>query len=205
MVSWEQFMDILALRRQGFSLREISGKLGIHRKTVTKYLTLGNAPKYQKVKRDESILAPYLQLIDEWLAQDNYRASWIYHQIKNLGYAGGYDTVKNHVRKVKANNQRKAFIRFETVPGLQGQMDWADFQVTEPAGTSMLYLFLLVLGFSRAMYAELVPSCTLQFFLDVHIRAFKYLGGIPLEVLYDNMKHVVNGLRHLHQSVPQSL
>jgi len=97
-------------------------------------------------------------MIDEWLQQDNYRASWIYHQIQNLGYASSYDTVKNHVRKVKERYRHQAFNRLETVPGLQGQMDWADFQVTEPAGTTTVYLFLLVLGFSRAMYAELVPS-----------------------------------------------
>jgi transposase len=72
MISGERFMDILALRRQGFSLREISGKLGIHRTTVTKYVNQGQAPKYTKVKRKGSILDPYVQLIDEWLSQDNY-------------------------------------------------------------------------------------------------------------------------------------
>jgi transposase len=158
MISWERYMDILALRRQGLSLRKISDMLGIHRGTVTKYVNQGHPPNYKKTKRKESILTPYLQLIDEWLSQDNYRASWIYHQIKNLGYEGGYDTVKHHVRKVKERYRRKAFIRFETVPGLQGQMDWAYFQVVEPAGTTTLYLFLLVLGFCRAMYAELVPA-----------------------------------------------
>jgi len=193
MISWERFMDIMTLHRQGFSLREISDKLGMHRKTVMKYVTDGQPPKYKKVKKKESILAPYLQLIHEWLTQDNYRATWIYHQIKNLGYPGGYDTVKNHVHSVKEKNQRKAFIRFETVPGLQGQMDWADFKVADAAGDIILYLFIFVLGFSRAMYAELVSCCTLQSFLDVHIRAFHYLGGIPLEILYDNMKNVVTG------------
>jgi transposase len=110
---------------------------------VTKYINQGHPRNYKKTKRKESILTPYLQLIDEWLAQDNYRASWIYQQVKNLGYAGGYDTVKNHVRQIKKRYQKKAFIRFETVPGLQGQMDWADFQVAEPVGTTTLYLFLL--------------------------------------------------------------
>jgi transposase len=194
MVTWERFMDILALHRQGLSLRKISDKLGMHRKTVTKYVNQGHAPQYRKVKRSGSVLSPYLDLIDQWLEQDNFRASWIYHQLKNLGYAGGYDTVKNHVRKVKARYQQKAYLRFETVPGLQGQMDWADLQINEPGGmSSTLYLFLLILGFSRAMYAELLPQCTLQFFMQAHIRAFHYLGGIPLEVLYDNMKHVVTG------------
>jgi transposase len=197
MISWERFMDILALHRQGLSLREISDKLGIHRNTVTKYVRQGQAPKYRKVKRKQSILTPYLQLIDQWLEQDNFRATWIYQQIKNLGYEGGYDTVKHHVRKVKERYRRKAYIRFETVPGLQGQMDWADFQVSNPGGDPIsLYLFLLILGFSRAMYAELLPVCTLQAFMDAHIRGLHYLGGIPLEMLYDNMKHVVTGRSH---------
>lgn len=46
MITWERFMDILALHRQGLSLRQISDKLGIHRNTVTKYVTRGHPPKY---------------------------------------------------------------------------------------------------------------------------------------------------------------
>jgi hypothetical protein len=57
--------------------------------------------------------------------------------------------------------------------------------------TSRVYLFVLVLGFSRAMYAELFSRCGLESFLDGHIRSFQYLGGIPAEILYDNMKNVV--------------
>lgn len=186
-------MDIVALHRQGLSLRQISEKVGRHRNTVTKYIQQGHPPQYQRVKRKDSVLTPYLQLIDEWLQEDNFRATWIFNRIKQLGFGGGYDTVRKHVHRVKERYQRKAFIRFETVPGLQGQMDWADFQVTEVMGASTFFLFALVLGFSRAMYAELVPTCTLQFFMDAHIRAFRYLGGAPLEMLYDNMKHVITG------------
>jgi len=88
--------------------------------------------------------------------------------------------------------ERQAFIRFETIPGLQGQVDWADFQVIQPTGQVLTYyLFIMVLGFSRAIYAELVKTCTMQTFMDAHIRAFKYLGGVPMEILYDNLKHVV--------------
>ena len=67
-------------------------------------------------------------------------------------------------------------------------MDWADFKITEPSGrTSTVYLFLMQLGYSRAMYGEFVQRCTLESFLDCHKRAFHYLGGVPDEVLYDNM------------------
>ena len=197
MIAMEVFMDIIALRRQGCSLREISRKLGIHRTTVKKYLTEGQPPRYQKCARSKSILDPYRQMIDDWLEQDNYRASRIYRQIKNLGYCGGYDMVKIYVRKVKAGKHRQAFLRFETVPGLQGQVDWADFKVaTAGAKDITLYLFIMVLGFSRAMYAQFVNTCSLQAFLDAHLRAFHYLGGVPLELLYDNMRHVFIGTQN---------
>lgn len=179
MISRERHMDILALHRQGLSLRKISEMLGIHRNTVTKYITQDHPPTYRKVEKKELILTPYLDFIDQWLEEDAYRASWIYNKIKDLGYTGRYDTVKNHVRKVKERYRRKAFIRFETVAGLQAQMDWADFQLTDGAGTSTLYLFVFVLGYSRAMYAELVPACPLEWFMDAHIRAFHSPGRHP--------------------------
>ena len=197
MIAMEVFMDIIALRRQGCSLREISHKLGIHRTTVKKYLTEGRPPRYQKSARSKSILDPYRQMIDDWLEQDNYRASRIYRQIKNLGYCGGYDMVKIYVRKVKAGKHRQAFLRFETIPGMQGQVDWADFKVaTAGAKDISLYLFIMVLGFSRAMYAQFVTTCSLQAFLDAHLSAFHYLGGVPLELLYDNMRHVFIGTQN---------
>jgi hypothetical protein len=66
--------------------------------------------------------------------------------------------------------------------------------VEEPGGrTSKVFVFILVLGYSRADYIEFVDRCTLETLLDGHIRAFKYLGGVPREILYDNMKHVVLG------------
>jgi len=192
MIAWEVYMDIVALHRQGYSERAIAKKLGIHRNTVQKHIQQGQTPQYQKGKRQESILVPYYQVIDDFLEEDDYRATWVYKRVRQLGYGGGYDTVKIHVRQLKNKLQRQAYIRFETIPGLQGQMDWADFQVVDFHGGSFtVYLFVLVLGFSRAMFAMFVDRCTLQAFMDAHIHAFHYLGGIPMEMLYDNMKHVV--------------
>lgn len=194
MIRREVFMDILSYHRQGYTMRAIARKLGIHRNTVKKYITQTQMPQYRQVKRKESILSPFHQMIDDWLEQDDYRATWIFERIKDFGYTGGYDTVKDFVRSIKARNRRQAYIRFETIPGLQGQIDWGDFKVSVPdAADITLYLFLLVLGYSRAMYAEFFTKCTLQAFMEAHIRAFKYLGGVPFELLYDNMRNVFAG------------
>ena len=192
MISTEVFMDILALHRQGHSMRWIARTLGIDHRTVKKYITQKKQPQYNKQKRRESILAPFHQLIRDWLEENDYRATWIYEKIKDLGYTGGYDTVRYFVRDVKKQKAQLAYIRFETEPGRQAQMDWADFKVLNPDGGSFfVYLFVVLLGFSRAMFACFVERCTLQAFMDSHIAAFHYLGGVPQETLYDNMRHVV--------------
>jgi transposase len=196
MITEEAFMDMVALHRQGHSIRFIAKKLGMHRNTVKKFIEGRRFPAYDRNKRGISILAPFMRLILDWLSQDDYRASWVFERLKPIGYAGSYETVKKFIRPIKEQQARIAYARFETMPGLQAQVDWADFQIAEPNGrTNTVYLFILVLGYCRAIYAEFVNRCTLESFLDGHIRAFHYLGGVPAEILYDNMKHVV--IRHL--------
>jgi len=194
MISGEVFMDIIAMHRSGLSVRQISRKLGLHRNTVKSHLEKNEFPHYQQRKRKISILEPYKQIINDYLDQDDYQASWIFDKIKRLGYPGGYDTIKQHVRKIKEQKNRLAYIRFETEPGLQAQVDWGDFQIQGADGkTSTVYAFVLVLGYSRAMYVEFVERCMLDTFMDCHIHAFRHLQGIPAEILYDNMKNVVIG------------
>jgi transposase len=194
MISKEIFMDIIALHRNGYSIRKIAKIKGIHRKTVKKYLESNSFPQYQKKKRGSLILEPYYQIIKDYLEQDDYQATWIFERLKRMGYAGSYDTLKVYVRTIKEQKTRLAYARFETEPGLQAQVDWGDFQIQEPDGkTSTLYAFIMLLGYSRAMYVEFVHQCTLEVFMDCHINAFHYLGGVPTEILYDNMKNVVLG------------
>ena len=192
MITMEVFMDIISLHRQGMSLRTIAKKLGVHRNTVKKYVEGGPVPLYRKGTKRNSILDPYRQLIDDYLAEDDYQATWIHERLQKLGFTGSYKTIQNYVHSVKERRMRLAYARFESEPGLQAQVDWADFQIANPDGTSTtLYLFLMILGFSRAMHIEFVNCCTLETFMDCHKHAFSYLHGVPGEILYDNMKHVV--------------
>ena len=194
MITTEVFMDIISLHRQGFSMRAIAKKLGIHRNTVKRHIEGNTFPQYRKNKRQDSILDPYRQIIDDYLAADEYQATWVFDRVKKMGYPGSYETVRDYVRSVKERRIRLAYARFETEPGLQAQVDWGDFQVENPDGsTSTKYMFLMILGYCRAMYVEFVEQCTMETFMDCHIRAFHYLQGVPGEILYDNMKQVVIG------------
>ena len=107
------------------------------------------------------------------------------------GYTGGYTLVKDAVQAIKGERQRLAYIRFETEPGFQAQVDFGDFQVIRPDGSRQTYyLFSMILGHSRMLYAELLERCDLVSFLEAHQRAFAFFGGVPREVLYDRMRNV---------------
>lgn len=189
-------MDILILKRKGFSQRKIANKLGISRNTVKKYFDnpdiMENNPRKQKRK---SLLDKYIGNVKAWLEEDNeYTATWIYDHLVPMGFSGSYEIVKRKVQNIKAERQKIAYMRFETEPGYQAQVDFGEFQVVQADGSvKKLYLFSMILGYSRRMYGELVERCDLPTFLDCHIRAFTYFGGAPAEILYDRMKNVYIG------------
>ena len=192
MIELEVFMDIRSLHREGLSQRAIARKLGIHRHTVKKHLEARDVPKYVKDKRRASVLDPFRQIIEDFVAEDNYQVTWIFDRLKRMGYTGSYATLRDCVRPLKEQRNRLAYIRFETEPGLQAQVDFGDYQIRNPDGsTETVHAFSMILGFSRAMYVEYVERCTLESFMDCHANAFRYLGGVPAEILYDNMKNVV--------------
>lgn len=87
-------------------------------------------------------------------------------------------------------------MRFETPPGVQAQVDFARFVVDfadDPGTSRIVWLFSLVLGHSRFIFARYVMHQDLQTLLRCHIQAFAALGGVPIEILYDRMKTAVTG------------
>jgi transposase len=184
------------LSRKGLSQRKIARKLGISRNTVKKYLENPELSEARgRIRERKSLLDPYGDNIQAWLEEDmDYTAVWIYDRLSAMGFAGSYEIVKRKVAKLKAERQKIAYMRFETEPGYQGQVDFGEFQVERPDGSvKKLYLFSMILGYSRGMYGELIERCDLPTFLDCHIRAFEYFGGVPEEILYDRMRNVYIG------------
>jgi len=196
MVSRETRVDMDYFHRQGLSFREIARKTGRDRRTVKKYAQNPELIGQGRAKVERaSILDPFVDVIKSWLEDDDqYQASWILDQIRKLGYTGGYTIVKDLVREIKLEKSRVAYLRFETEPGRQAQVDFGDFKAVEPDGSERtLYKFSMMLGFSRTPYCEFVERCDMTSFLDAHQRAFAYFGGVPAEILYDRMKNVYIG------------
>ena len=87
-------------------------------------------------------------------------------------------------------------VRFETPPGEQAQVDFAQFVVEftdEPGVNRIVWLFSMVLGYSRLIWARFVFHQDLQAVLRCHIAALEAIGGVPREILYDRMKTAVIG------------
>jgi len=87
-------------------------------------------------------------------------------------------------------------VRFETPPGQQAQVDFAHFEVEfadEPGVRRIVWLFSMVLGFSRLIWGRFVVHQDLQSVLRCHIAALEAIGGAPHEILYDRMKTAVIG------------
>ena len=95
----------------------------------------------------------------------------------------------------KEQLDEKATVRFETMPGLQAQVDWAffeDYRVREDGVEKKLYCFLMILGYSRMRYIEFVTDMSTDTLIRCHINAFLYMNGYPEEILYDNSNRKIS-------------
>ena len=200
MVQLGELMMILELHRQGLSITAIARRTGRDPKTVRKYIERGiEAPVYgpRSVGRP-SKLAPFMGFLRERVvAFPDLSAARLTREVRELGYAGAYTAVKRFLAAIRPENGPKPYeVRFETPPGVQAQVDFARFVVdfTDDPGTSrVVWLFSLVLGHSRFLFARYVLHQDLQTLLRCHIQAFDAIGGVPIEILYDRMKTAVTG------------
>jgi transposase len=200
MVRLGELMMILELHRQGLSITAIARRTGRDPKTVRKYIEQGiEAPTYgpRSVGRP-SKLTPYLDFLSERVAAfPELSAARLTREIRELGYTGAYTAVKRYLAAIRPEGQPKPYeVRFETPPGVQAQVDFARFVVEfadDPGSSRIVWLFSLVLGHSRFLFARYVLHQDLQTLLRCHMQAFDALGGVPIEILYDRMKTAVTG------------
>ena len=188
------WMEIRNERKKGLSYTEIARKHHIDPRTAKKYAESDVRPVYTLTAPKPSKLDPYKHLIDMWLEEAPYSAVRIHEKLMEQGCDCKYTIVSQYVATRKADLNEKATVRFETMPGLQGQVDWGFFEnykVLENGESRKLYCFLMVLGYSRMRYIEFVTDMSTTTLIKCHINAFRYFDGYPEEILYDNMKQVV--------------
>jgi len=169
----------------------IATELGVHHETVEHAVGLpGNAGMLQF---RATVLDPYKDFIVRTLEQHpRLRATRVHEMVKARGYGGGIAQVRRYVRIVRPLPRVEAYLRRQTLPGEEGQVDWGAFGKLR-VGNALrpLSCFVLVLSYSRAIWAHFSLEQTLEPFLREHVYGFEWLGGVPRDLLYDNLKSVV--------------
>jgi transposase len=194
MLRQEMWMEIKVLKAQGYSQRAVAAMLGVHRDTVRRAWDEAQPRRYERAPRP-SKLDPYRAYLEGRLrAYPGLRATRLYREIREQGYAGVYEGVKRWCRGWRREERaRQGTVRFETMPGVQAQADWGESREVRFAGGEVLrrYFFALVLGFSRLRFVIYLPQISQSWLLWAHTRAFDFFGGVPERILYDNPRSLV--------------
>jgi len=170
---------------------------GCDRRTVSKNIDIVKnnmpQPKNNRVKKIdgfENIIKEKVKTGAPAIAICNYLK-------KHHKYTGSYTIIKDFIRNLNAENQKEAVIRFETNPGFQAQVDWKESMKfkTKDGDTIKFNIFLLILGFSRTKFLYVTESRDLKTIEECLVRAFKYIGGVPHEILFDNMRSIIDKSR----------
>ncbi|AEM77865.1 IS21 family transposase [Thermoanaerobacter wiegelii] len=183
------------LRAKGKSIRAISRETGHSRNTIRKYLRTEGIPERKPRPKRGSKLDPYKDTIHEYINMGIFNCEVIYERIKEEGYTGGKTILRDYVRQFRPSKHIQAVCRYETKPGEQAQVDWGEYNYIdqETGEVRKLYLFVMVLGYSRAMYVEFTNRCDVHTFNRCLIHGFEYFGGVTDVVLSDRMRTVIIG------------
>ena len=168
-------------------------ELGVHADVVRRVIKsdLFNPPAAPAVL--PSILDPYKVFIGDTLSQHpRLRSTRLFEMIKSRGYEGSCVQLRRYVATVRPTPRAEAYLRLRTLPGEQGQVDWGHFGTIKIGyALRVLNCFVMVLSWSRALYAGFFLDQTTESFLRGHVMAFDHFGGVPRTLLYDNLKSAV--------------
>jgi len=176
------------LKQQGKRISQIAETLGKSERMVHYYLA--EPSRARKKRHYSSKLDPYKPYIDTILEEDpSINREVLLRRLRKQKYDGGITILRDYAAKKSEELTRKAVIRFETEPGYQAQVDWKVLGKRLVDGRPQkLYAFTMILGYSRKAFVVHTTGMDMATFLMCHVLAFSYFGGVPSEILYDNMK-----------------
>jgi transposase len=183
---------------QGVGKTELARRFGVSRRTVYHWIETAQLdrevddaavvyrsrpPVSKKLDRYRGIIQARLQQYPRLTAQR------LFEEIRSDGYAGGYTQLKDYVRDIRPRDLDDTVQRFETPAGFQGQVDFATFNL--PWGRR--YALIVVLGYSRLLWLKFFARQSMQILFAGLESAFNAFGGVPQELLFDQMRAVVIG------------
>ena len=188
-------MDVVALRRQGWTITDIAAEVGRHPDTISRWLKAGGPPERRQVA-DTVIDQRWARRIEELLARNpNLLASSVYRLLVAEGFPASYPTLVRHLRSVRGPRRGRTSgvtVPIETAPGEEAQADWSDCcDWGERIGLGPLHCFGAILCWSRHRFWWFASSTDRAHSLEGLVRLFEDAGGVPGRVRIDNMGALV--------------
>jgi transposase len=189
MIDRQTVFEIHRLHNLGWKKRKIARKLRLSRPTVKKYIENPEPARQRKISR-ASKLDPYKDRIQALLEEDpEVKAPVLLQRISKEGFDGKITILRDYLQTLRGQQAfRTPFIRFESSPGQQTQIDWGHFGTLRYGATSRkLYALAAIECYSRTAYVEFTHSQNQQALQQALLNAFVYLGGSTEEMVVDNM------------------
>ena len=169
----------------------------IHWETLQKILSHTEPPGYRRTNPRRSIIDPFLPVIEEILKADRtvhrkqrHTSRKIYERLRaEHGYTGGQTLVSMAVRNLKQKS-REVFLPLSHPPG-EAQVDFGFADVVVNGQLTKVALFVMTLPYSDAIFIQGFPRECTESFLEGHVRAFAFFGGVPIRISYDNSRIAV--------------
>lgn len=184
--------------RERWRIETVARRFGVHHSTVRRAVADAPGPKRRASKGVIEPFKPYL--IQRLTEAPELSAIRLLEELRGRGYQHGIAVVRRYLAKVRQPRSRKVYLRVETEPGEQAQVDWGSFgHLRIGSSQRPLSAFAMVLSHSRALYVDFSLDQRMETFLAMHRRALEFFGGVPRKILYDNLKSVV--LHHVGSTV----
>jgi len=177
-------------KHESLSIDQISEELSLSKSTVRRHLKQGEF-RERKGRNCNTKLDDFKEQVNELLKKHPYTAMQIFQMLTEDGFEGSYCTVKRYVLKVRPV-QRKAYFKLNFLPGEAAQVDFGYCGKVPCENTERrLSVFVMVLCYSRYLFAEFIPCERQEHFLSGHRNAVRDFGGVPVRVIVDNCKCAV--------------
>jgi transposase len=193
MLTPEQHAEIRRLYfGEHWKIGTIAAALGVHHDTVRAAI----AHDTHAIRRGScraTILDPYLPFLRDTLAQyPRLRATRLFEMVRARGYTGSVVQLRRVVHVLRPTATPTVYRRLTTLMGEEAQVDWGAFgSIRIGHGVRPLSGFVMVLSYSRALFALFTLDQTLESFLRGHVDAFQAFQGVGRTLVYDNLRSAV--------------